>query len=235
LAAVAAGYVPLARTFGAHATDLFLALASGILLGAAGFHMLPESFKGAGANAGVAVVAGLLSLLLLERFVLIHICEERDCGSESHRTSTMGMAAFIGLSLHTLFDGVALGSAMSAGQMGNFIFLAILVHKMPSSFSLASILRAGGYARRSVMFMVTGFALMVPAGAALYLLVRNHVDAVALTPVALGFSAGTFLHLALSDLMPDLHRSGASKLSLSGLLVAGIMAMYGLSLADLAH
>ena len=48
-------------------------------------------------------------------------------------------------------------------------------------------------------------------------------------------SAGTFLHLALSDILPDLHRRQGSKFRLSGALVVGLAAMWSLTFLNHAH
>ncbi len=106
------------------------------------------------------------------------------------------------------------------------MFLAILAHKIPNSFSLSAILRAEGYSRRRALAMNAAFAAMVPAGAALYLVVRGLVNAPSFTALALAASAGTFLHLALSDILPDLHRRGGSKLKLSAALLVGVSVMW---------
>jgi len=134
----------------------------------------------------------------------------------------------VGLSLHTLVDGFALGAANTDPALGLLVFLAILAHKIPSSFSLSAILRAEGYSRRKALLMNASFALMVPAGAAVYVLLREVVHGQRFTPLALAASAGTFLHLALSDLVPDLHRRGGSKLRLSAALLVGVAVMWGL-------
>jgi zinc and cadmium transporter len=79
------------------------------------------------------------------------------------------------------------------------------------------------------------FALMVPLGAAVYVVVRGVVQAPAFTSFALAASAGTFLHLAFSDILPDLHRRGGSKLKLSASLLAGVAAMWALRLVNHSH
>lgn len=206
-------------------TDLFLSLSAGIMLGAAFFHMLPEAVEQAGADVTGAVVLGFLFLFLLERMVLIHACEGPDC--EAH---SLSLAAFIGLSLHTVTDGLALGAAMGPAGLGPFVFFAILVHMLPSSFSLASILQAGGhYSRARIVAMNGALALMVPLGVLVYWGLGHLVDGARATPFTLAFSAGTFLHIALSDLLPDLHRRKVMKGPLTATLLAGLGGMYALA------
>jgi len=154
--------------------DLGLSFSAGVMLGAAFFHMLPEPAQGAGLSAIPFVLVGFLFLFLLERFVLVHVCAEPGPAAAAHGPApglalghdgtpghghghahagtgcdvhTMGLAAFVGLSLHTVVDGFALGAASSEQALGFLVFLAILAHKVPSSFSLSSILRGEGYSR----------------------------------------------------------------------------------------
>ncbi len=101
---------------------------------------------------------------------------------------------------------------------------------MPNSFSLSAILLSEGYSRGKAVAMNAAFALMVPAGAGLYVLLRQVVPVEKFTAVALAASAGTFLHLSLSDILPDLHRRGTSRWRLSAALVVGIAVMGVLTL-----
>jgi zinc and cadmium transporter len=244
LGALAGGALPLVGAM--RRSDALLSFSAGVMLGAAFFHMLPEAVEGAGLSALPFVLVGFLFLFLLERFVLVHVCAEPGPSTEAllhpHGTPghehahgatgcdvhTLGVAAFVGLSLHTLVDGFALGAASTDRTLGFLVFLAILAHKIPSSFSLSSILRAEGYSRRRALAMNAAFAVTVPVGAALYVAVRGIVHAPSFTALALAASSGTFLHLALSDILPDLHRRGGSKLRLTGALLAGVVAMWAL-------
>ena len=143
---------------------------------------------------------------------------------------TLGMAAFVGMSLHTAVDGFALGAASIEPGLGLLVFLAILAHKVPNAFSLSTILLSEGWTRARAVAMNAAFALMVPVGAGLYLVLRRLLDTGAFTAFALAASAGTFLHLALSDILPDLHRRGGSKVQLSGALLLGIALAWALRL-----
>jgi len=257
--ALAGGALPLLGRM--RRNDALLSFSAGVMLGAAFFHMLPEAAAGAGLSAIPFVLVGFLFLFLLERFVLVHVCAEPGpaaaleegsiaalasggapdprggAGHHPHTGTgcdvhTLGLAAFVGLSLHTLVDGFALGAASSERALGFLVFLAILAHKIPSSFSLSSILRAEGYTRRRALVMNAAFSTMVPLGAGLYLVLRGLVHADSFTALALAASSGTFLHLSLSDILPDLHRRGGSKLKLSGALLAGVAVMWALRLVN---
>jgi zinc and cadmium transporter len=241
-------------------SDALLSFSAGVMLGAAFFHMLPEAVHLGGPDVIPWTVAGFLFLFLLERFVLVHVCAEpgpserllghpappphglREHAGHDHAheatgcdVHTLGLAAFVGLSLHTLVDGFALGAAQSDPALGLLVFVAILAHKIPSSVSLTAILRAEGYGRKQALLMNASFALMVPLGAAIFLVVDRLVAARSFTAVALAASAGSFLQLSLSDILPDLHRRGGDRWKISLALVVGLAAMWMLRSLGHAH
>ncbi|MFP2909833.1 ZIP family metal transporter [Pyxidicoccus sp. 3LFB2] len=191
----------------------FLAFAAGVMLGAAFFHMLPEAYSGGGWWAFALVPAGFVFILVLERYLVAHAGEDvpgdhmSSTGEPAQPGQVLGLTAFIGLSTHTLFDGIALGSAVEEG-VGLMALLAIVSHKVPSALSLASILKAEGRSRASVLLLSTLYGMMVPAGAALYFLFDAVLNFESLAAKALAFSAGTFLYIAVSDLLPHVHRHG---------------------------
>jgi zinc and cadmium transporter len=231
---------------------LLLSFSAGVMLGAAFFHMLPEAVEAGGAGAAPFVLVGFLVLFVLERFVLVHACAEpgpaphvATPGHPAHphvhgdgtgcEVHTMGMAAFVGLSLHTVVDGFALGAASGKQELGLLVFLAILAHKIPNAFSLSAILRHEGYSRARALAMNAVFALMVPIGAGLYLVLRGLVHADTFTSYALAASAGTFLHLAFSDILPELHRRKVARLPSGVALVVGLAVMWGLRFLNHDH
>jgi zinc and cadmium transporter len=261
LGALAGGALPLFASI--RRSDLLLSFSAGVMLGAAFFHMLPEAVERGGTAAIPFVVVGFLVLYLAERFVLVHVCAEpgpnrrlstagaplpHHEGEHDHEhhghpdpdgtgcdVHTLGVAAWLGLSAHTLVDGFALGAASVTPELGVLVFLAILAHKVPNAFSLSTILLSEGYSRGRAVAMNAAFALMVPVGAGLFVLLRDLVHAQRFTAIALAASAGTFLHLSLSDILPDLHRRGASRWRLSASLVAGVAAMALLTLLRHDH
>jgi len=229
VSAVAGGVVPLYVQAQARLIT-FLAFAAGVMFGAAFFHMLPEAFHTGGYAAFTWLPVGFIFLFLLERYVLAHICEEpADCEEHNHGPAAFGLTAFLGMSAHTLFDGVALASACEQG-VGLMALIAITAHKIPSSLSLAAILKTGGRSARLIMGYVVIFAMMVPVGVMLYLGLNALVLIEAISSKALAFSSGTFLYIAVSDLLPHVNRHGKGRrLQHIAALVGGVVLMFALS------
>ncbi|NVJ24995.1 MULTISPECIES: ZIP family metal transporter [Myxococcus] len=214
----------------------FLAFAAGVMLGAAFFHMLPEAYEGGGWWAFALVPGGFVFLLVLERYLVAHAGEDLpgDHMSGSGRPpgqagQVLGLTAFLGLSTHTLFDGIALGSAVEEG-VGLMALLAIVAHKVPSALSLASILKTEGRSKSSILLLSVLYGLMVPAGALLYFAFDAVLRFESMAPKALAFSAGTFLYIAVSDLLPHVHRHGKDQPGRNVLaLFVGLALMFGLA------
>jgi zinc and cadmium transporter len=194
------GFLPLLRELSQRALALLLSFSAGVLLGAVFFYMLPESGKALAENVGLPVLGGFLLIFVMERFVFVHACEEHGC--DIHQ---MGIPAFLGISLHSLLDGIALGAGLLLPRLGPVVLLAVIIHKIPDSISISSILLSAGWDRRKVGILNLLFSLTTPIGAILaYLFFR------VLSPenvaVAIGISAGTFLAIATADILPQVHR-----------------------------
>jgi zinc and cadmium transporter len=133
------------------------------------------------------------------------------------------------LCIHTVFGGIALGSAVIAPSspqgLGLSVFLATFFHKPADSLTISTLLIKGGVKRSKAMMVQAGFSLLIPLGVALFYFGQEKVAGTSFTGCALGFSAGTFLCVALSDLLPEVqfHSHDRTKLFLSMLLGAGLM------------
>src|ERR1051325_1555248 len=154
LVSLLGGFLPLLRELSQRALALLLSFSAGVLLGAVFFHMLPETGRVLVDDIGLPVLAGFLLIFVMERFVFVHACEEREC--DIHQ---MGIPAFLGISLHSLLDGIALGAGLILPQLGPVVLLAVIVHKMPDSMSISSILLSAGWNRRKIEIVNLLFSL----------------------------------------------------------------------------
>ena len=178
--------------------------------------MLPETGRVLSDNVGWPILTGFLLIFAMERFVFVHACEEHDC--DIHQ---MGIPAFLGISLHSLLDGIALGAGLILPQLGPVVLLAVIVHKMPDSMSISSILLAAGWNRRKVailnLLLFSDDAYRRPAR--LFIFRSLAPEDVAF---AIGISAGTFLAIATADILPQVHRIEQRNPATLVFLVAGL-------------
>lgn len=255
-ASLLGGALPLAAVLTHTRLQVYLSVAAGVMLGAAFFHMLPEAVEAGSSDTLRWSAAGLLALFLLERFFAYHHHEAPgEVGGHGHdhqhdhqddhdqapagRTLHWGAATF-GLAVHSLVGGVALASAVAAdmagrGRLGSVAWgaiLATLMHKPADALTIVSLMLRAGSSRPRVAWVNLAFALMVPLGVVVFTAGLSALPAESAGPLranALAFSAGTFLCIALSDLLPELHFHAHDRLKLSLALLAGfaLMALTG--------
>jgi zinc and cadmium transporter len=217
---VAGGIVPVFLSWTRKYVHYLLAFSAGLMLGATLIHLYPASASLLGEAASLWVLAGFLFLYVFQKFLTVHICEMLEC--EVHK---LGISAGIGICAHSLTDGIALGSSLLVSELGFVVFLTIFFHKLPEAFALTTVLIHENHARSKIVLLNLVLMLMVPLGA---VLVRSlgtvHPG---ITGAALAFSAGTFLHVSLSDLLPHVHEHAERQWPIVVSFVLGLAAMYG--------
>lgn len=214
------GMIPLYFKKTRQHLHFLLSFSAGLMLGAAFLHLMPESFELMGKSAATWALAGFLFLYVFERFVTVHICEAMDC--EVH---TVGIAAIVGLSAHALGDGVALGSGLLSTELGLVIFITIFFHKLPEAFALSSILLHAEHGRSRILLFNLVLILMVPVGGALVHWVVGPANSLPIGK-ALAFSAGTFFHISVSDLLPEVHKHPDKRYGIFASFIVGLVMMW---------
>lgn len=181
-----------------------VALAAGSLLGGALFHMLPESIGRRGNSLAVytSVAAGVVAFWLLEQYLHWHHCHRPVA---QHRP--MGYLILVADGLHNLIDGLAIGAAFVAGtDLGIVTWLVIAAHEIPQELGDFGILVHSGWSRsRALAVNLVSGATVVPGALAAYVLSES-VDVTTVLP----FAAGSFLYIALADLVPELTTTPAA-------------------------
>ena len=137
--------------------------------------------------------------------------------------------AAIGLTLHSLVDGVAVAAAVQADDVagaaawaGAGTALAVALHKPFDALSIGTLMAAAGRSLGSRQLMTALYALVTPVGAFLFYALASQLPYAQPLGPALGFAAGAFLCIATSDLLPELQFHRHDRLALSIALVAGI-------------
>ena len=233
------GALPLAVVLTHTRLQLYLSFAAGAMLGTAFFHMLPESVALGGPETLRWAALGLLGLFFLERFFSYHRHEPAEIDDlehhdHDHGSISWGAAAF-GLALHTFLGGVALASAatLPGGRGPHWgpaagVFLATFIHKPADALTIVTLVVRSGASRRLAHVVNLAFSMMVPLGVVAFLVGKSWLDPGSsgpFTAATLSFSSGTFLCIALSDLMPELHFHTHDRVKLSVALLLGFGCM----------
>ncbi len=211
----AGGLVPLVHRWSHSALQTLISLSAGIILGVLFLDLLPE-VAASTPYFHILTLAGFLSLFVFEKFVFIHPHETDDLAEQRS-----GLAAYVSISIHSLLDGVALGSSTMLPALAPAVLFAIVAHKVPDTFSVASILTYFGFRRRKTLLFMLFFSLLTPLGGFIALvLLRNASPATLAAPIAL--ACGTFLFIATSDLLPHTHEHHDGRFRNLAAVFAGI-------------
>jgi zinc transporter ZupT len=178
-------------------------LATGIFLGAAMLHMLPEAshmFNQLGYTYPFALlITGSVFLIFLwfEHLgkELYGHHEHSHVDQHSASSTPFALVAWVMLSFHSLVLGSVLGFAHDLAFM-IMIYLAIISHKWAESFAIAVQLSKSKLKASTQKGLFLFFALMSPLGAFIGWYWGSEVSLNSLfNPVLIATSAGTFLYL----------------------------------------
>lgn len=181
------------------ALDLLVAFGAGFMLAVAILEMLPEAVESAGGAA--VVLVGYLAVHLTQHTLPPHF----HFGEETHREAMVsrgiGLWALVGLIPHAFFDGVAIaGGVLQSKELGLMIFTAVVLHKIPTGVSLASVMLASGNSVRGTVAAVLVVGLATVLGAVIapsFEFLARH---------GLGLATGVLIYVAASNLIPESQR-----------------------------
>lgn len=184
----------------------FVSFSAGVLFSLAFLHLLPEAVDLNPSYALYAVIGSFVAFYFLEQQIMMHSCAEEKC-SHHHVDKSKGLVGMWGIMLHSLIDGVLIGIGFEVNfTLGLITALAVLVHKIPDGLSVSTIMLHSGFTKRESSKGASFVALATPVGAVFaYFLLREVPDE--MIGLALGFSAGTFLYISASDLIPETHKN----------------------------
>ena len=215
---VLGGVIVARRVWDGHILRYFVALGAGFMLAAVILKLVPESMR-LTRGAPVLILGGYLLVHLFEHTVAPHFHFGEETHPEHHHDATGTVSALIGLGVHSFFDGVTIGSSFLIDPaLGLLLFTAIILHKAPEGFAIASVVLAAHGTRAQAL----GASCLIDAAS-----IGGGVVMLAfpsLVAWALAISAGVTLYVAASDLVPEVNKEGGTAIPLS--VFAGVVLYY---------
>ena len=210
---------------------LLVSLAAGALFGDAFLHLIPEAFENAGAeSASLAILGGIVTFFILEKLLRWHHSHGGEEFSPDHGIiHPVGHLVLISDGVHNVIDGVAIGAGfLVSPEVGIATALAVALHEIPQEIGDFGLLLHAGFTRAKALLFNFVSALFAVLGAlAVFGLAEVLETSV---PLIAAFSAGMFIYIAGSDLVPELHKTIGFKKGIIQLIVflLGLGLMYGL-------
>jgi zinc transporter ZupT len=234
--------LPLLRHWSERGLHFFVCISAGIFLGAIFLHLLPELAAGtarshvdgdagqpSGAHALAAIgpwaaaLFGLVLLFFIEKIWLVgHV-------PHGNPHQVVWFATFIGLSVHSFATGLGYSAVASDPALAWTFLGSIAVHKASETFSLATIMRLARLPTARVLGGLAIFCLAEPAGLLAGAAFRGGGGS-GVQPLLTGLACGTFLYVAVGNLLPEVFHDSTERLLRTGGLVLGIgLAALGLA------
>ncbi len=217
------------RTIALKLSRPLTSFAAGALLGAAFFDLLPEAMQEAAhTNTDVFfwVLAGLLLFFFLERLLHWTHHHDEDQYDPTEKRGTVPLIV-IGDTLHNFVDGIAIGATTLVSiPLGIVTTLAVVAHEIPQEMGDFGLLLHKGVSRKMTLLINVLSAAMAFIGALLAYAFGTTLQAY--IPAILGLTAGFFIYIATSDILPEMHLEKRYRFALmeSSLLIVGIMFVY---------
>jgi zinc transporter ZupT len=226
-----------AYRWGERSLKYMVALGAGFMLAAIFIEILPETIgiwtRTANGESNARAVlpamtlllAGYLSIQFFEHTLAPHFHFGAETHPESFMRPSAAYTAVGGLWIHTFFDGVSIASAFLINfKVGLLVFIAILLHKMPEGFTVASIMLATGRSARAALIATAAIGAATLAGViAIAVLDSRMSNSVGYT---LPFSAGVTLYVAASDLIPEVNHKEERNPTVSIVVFGGVALFY---------
>ncbi|HEX7048726.1 MAG TPA: ZIP family metal transporter [Longimicrobiales bacterium] len=199
------------------ALPVLTAFGAGFMLAVAVLEMMPHAVMVAGGL--MAVLGGYLAVHLTQHVLTPHFHFGEEVHPEAMVSRGVGVWALIGLLPHSFFDGVAIASGfLATAELGVLIFTAVLLHKVPTGISLASVMLASGNSRRETVVAVVVVGAATLLGAAVTPVVG------VLAEYGLALAAGVTIYVAASNLIPEAQREPGW--AVSGAVFLGVATFY---------
>ena len=176
-------------------------VATGALLGDAFLHLIPQSTLIISAEkSGLMIILGILIFFFLEKILKWRHCHDVDCDQKKE----LVWISILADSIHNLIDGLIIGSSfMISIPIGISTSLAVLMHEIPQEIGDFAILIHGGFSVKKASLFNLASAILSVVGVLIIWIVKDISN---IRGELMAITAGGFIYLAASDLIPELHR-----------------------------
>lgn len=207
---------------------ILVSLAVGALLGDVFIHIIPEAYEEIGNSTLVsfAIIFGILLFFILEKVLHWHHHTTEHAEEHEH---PIGRLMLVSDGVHNFIDGLIIAAGyMVSIEVGIATTIAVVLHEIPQEIGNFGVLLHAGYTKAKALWFNFLSALTAIAGAVVALLLGSITEQFALW--LLPIAAGGFIYVALSDLIPELHKSNRARQGIVQVIaiIIGVAAMAAL-------
>lgn len=187
--------------------NALMAISAGMLLAIGLLDLTPEALEVDHEN-GIYILVGIIVIYFFQQFIASHF----HFGEEIHQHDNSASAivgALFGMVIHTFFDGFSIVASFELDfSLGITVLLAILLHKIPDGLTISSIVLALLGNRKMAFFAAVLLGVSTILGAAIAeVLAEANLFGEEITAIAIAITAGIFIYVACTDLLPEVNKS----------------------------
>ncbi|MGB9576916.1 MAG: ZIP family metal transporter [Candidatus Micrarchaeia archaeon] len=205
---------------------VLVSFSAGALFGDAFLHLIPDLLESSYACAELSVLAGIVLFFVMEKFLRWRHCHVLTSAQHTHPVAFINL---VGDATHNFFDGAVIaGSFLASVPLGVATTVAVVLHEIPQELGDFGVLVHAGFKPEKALFYNFLSALTAFAGCVAVLVLGSISPQV--STLLIGVTAGGFIYIAGSDLIPELHKEAPLKKSVVQLaaMLAGMLVMQAL-------
>ncbi len=216
------GLMAISRRPNERQLGFLMGFTAGVMLALASVGLLWEAWDDAGfGTATIAFAAGALTMFAIDVF-LPHIrFAVQEPGVLDQRLFTTGLLIAVGLTLHNIPEGAAVGAGyIHTPELGAMVAAGMAMHNVPEGVATALPIYASGASRLAAFRLSLLSGLVEPAGALVAALLLSSLQG--MVPAALAFAAGVMTFITLDELIPAARREGHEHYTALGIIIGGV-------------
>ncbi|MBX9765408.1 ZIP family metal transporter [Patescibacteria group bacterium] len=220
---------------------VLIGLAAGTMLGDAVIHLIPEALHEIEDERvfGLTLLSGIVSFFILEKYLRWHHAHhgaEEEHEEEEARNHPRHLAPMVLVAdgIHNLVDGAIIAASFLVSPIVGFTTaIAVFLHEIPQEIADYALLIHSGLSRTKALLYNFGSGLIAFLGAGIVLVFHDVFEATGALIAA--FTAGAFIYIAATDLIPELHKTTDKKrraIELASFII-GILLMFLLTFLEI--
>ncbi len=208
-----------------------IGFSAGSLIGGAFLHILPEAVENAASiKVFSSFILGLILFFLMEHYFYWRHCHDGFC--DVHAFTYLNL---VGDSFHNFIDGMVIAASYVVSlKLGLVTTIAVILHEIPQELGDFGVLIYGGFSKKKALFYNFISALTAVIGALIGYSLTGVIPAI--SNFILPLTAGGFTYIAMSDLIPEIHKEKDKKRSLAAFVAflagIGFMALFKIAFKE---
>ena len=210
--------------------NYLVAVSIGGLIAGAFFHLIPEAEHELGLETTfIFICVGLLLFFVIEKIFHWRHCHKDDC-----KIHSFAYTSLTGDAVHNFLDGILIAAAFLINfKVGIVSSLAIILHEIPQELGDFGVLLKGGFTKSKALLFNLLTALTCVVGGILGFVFLSKIEF--LIPYIISLTAGGFIYVAISDLIPEIRNELSLKKSFINILIIALTIAAMVFLGEFFH